>query len=85
MCGESGGDRCGERRGEQRRREGMGEWKGYVVKREQMKRDMKGERGRETRGGVSRDEERVGGERKRYVLKREWTDEEVQDDIEGRF
>ena len=30
-------------------REGMGEWKGYVVKREQMKRDMKGDRG-ERRG-----------------------------------
>ena len=44
-----------------------------------------GRKGGETRGGVSRDEERVGGERKRYVLKREWTDEEVQDDIEGRF
>ena len=41
-------------------REGMGEWKGYVVKREQMKRDIQGDRGRETRGGVNREEERVG-------------------------
>ena len=38
-------------------REGMGEWKGYVVKREQMKRDIQGERKRES-GGVSREEER---------------------------
>ena len=54
MCGESGGDRCGERRGEQRRREGMGEWKGYVVKREQMKRDIQGERERDEGRGEQR-------------------------------